>query len=352
MAGPWLAVPPLGYGGSELVVDLLARGFSAAGHEVMLWTTGDSTCPVPSAHLYPTAQMSRIGQTSCELQHLVHGYEMLSRWGAEIVHDHTAIGPLFARRNAEFVVVATNHGPFDVEAASLYRALAGEVPVVAISHDQATRAPAGAVAAVIHHGIDVDAIPPGDGAGDECGPYFAFLGRMAPDKGVHTAIDAARAAGVRLLIAAKMREPDELRYFTEVIEPTLGSGIEYVGEVCAQDKPAFLGAATALVNPIEWPEPFGLVMVESMAAATPVIARPVGSAPELIDEGVTGLLCDDHDQITEALSRVANIDRTRCRASAAERFSSARMVAEHLELFESLIGHPSRPPLRLAGSRR
>lgn len=258
MAGPWLSVPPDGYGGSELVIDVLARGFASAGHEVMLWTTGDSTCPVPIAYRFPAAQMPRIGQIDCELQHLVDGYEAMWNWGADIVHDHTTIGPLVAQTNGAGVVATTNHGPFDTEAASLFRVLAGRVPVVAISRDQASRAPMGWVTAVIHHGIDVEAISVGDGAGDRFGPYYAFLGRMAPEKGVHTAIAAARAAGVRLLIAAKMRDRSEHRYFDEQVRPLLGDGIEYIGEVGADDKAAFLGAAVALVNPIAWPEPFGL----------------------------------------------------------------------------------------------
>ncbi len=348
MAGPWLTVPPSGYGGSELVIDGLARGFAAAGHEVMLWTTGDSTCPVPSAHRYPVAQMPRIGQIDCEVQHLVDGYEALWSWGADIVHDHTIIGPLFGQSNGDHVLLTTNHGPFDTEAASLYRILAGQVPIVAISRDQALRAPAGSVTAVIHHGIDIDEVPIGDGAGDRYGPYYAFLGRMAPDKGVHTAIDAARAAGVRLLIAAKMRDPAEHRYFAEHIRPLLGDGSEYIGEVPAADKSAFLGAAVALVNPIEWPEPFGLVMVESLATGTPVITRPIGSAPELIDDGLTGFICSDVAGLTAAMHAAWSLDRSVCRAVAAERFDSSRMVQEHLGLFEALVSQPGRASLRLA----
>ncbi len=348
MAGPWLSVPPDGYGGSELVIDALARGFAASGNEVMLWTTGDSTCPVPSAHRYPQAQMPRIGQIDCEVQHLVDGYQAMWEWGADIVHDHTTIGPLLARSNGERLVTTTNHGPFDTEAASLYRVLAGQVPIVAISRDQASRAPMGSVSTVIHHGIDVDAVPIGDGAGDRFGPYYAFLGRMAPDKGVHTAIAAARAAGVRLLIAAKMRDRAEHRYFAEQVRPLLGDGIDYIGEVGAADKAAFLGAAVALVNPIEWPEPFGLVMVEALAAGTPVITRPIGSAPELIDDGLTGFVADDVAGLTTAIHAAWSLDRSICRAVAVERFSSARMVAEHLAFFEALLREPAQRTLRLA----
>jgi glycosyltransferase involved in cell wall biosynthesis len=349
VAPPWLPVPPPGYGGTESIVDGLARGFVAAGHDVLLWTTGDSTCPVPKGWVLGRAETDRMGFDVIELRHLIRGYEALIGWGADIVHDHTLIGPVYAHHHPELLVVTTNHGPFDVSLTDLYLAVGADVPVIAISHDQAARADGVPLAAVIHHGIDLDAYPFGEGTGDEQGEHFLFLGRMTPDKGARQAVLAARRAGVRLVLAAKMREPLERAFFREQIEPLLDERITYVGEVGGADKVRLLQQARALVNPIRWPEPFGLVMVEALACGTPVLAFAEGSAPELVDHGVTGFLCEDVDDLVEHLGDVARLDRHRCRQVAEERFSTHRMVADHLRLFERLLqehrtspgkGHP------------
>jgi glycosyltransferase involved in cell wall biosynthesis len=337
MAPPWAPVPPPAYGGTESVVDRLARGFIAAGHEVLLWCTGDSTCPVPSGHVFEQAQWDRMGEAVVELRHLIRGYEALEAWGADIVHDHTLLGPLYARNRPGIQVVTTNHGPFNGELFDLYRTIADTVPVIAISHDQASRARDVRITAVIHHGLDPEAFSVGDGRGDESGTYFFFLGRMAPDKGVDAAARAARAAGVRLLIAAKMREPNEKRFFHEQVEPLLDERITYVGEIGVAERMRLLGGARALINPIRWPEPFGLVMIEALACGTPVLALREGSAPELIDDGVTGFVCDTIEELTQRIDEVDHLDRAACRAVVEQRFSTRRMVADHLALFERIL---------------
>jgi glycosyltransferase involved in cell wall biosynthesis len=337
VAPPWLPVPPPGYGGTESVLDRLARGFVAAGHDVLLWTTGDSTCPVPKGWVLDRAETDRMGFDAVELRHLLRGYEALLDWGADIVHDHTLIGPVYARCHPQLPVVTTNHGPFDEALSDLYAAVGDDVPVIAISHDQAARAGGVHIAAVIHHGIDLDAFPFGEGDGDERGEYFLFLGRMTPEKGARHAAVAARRAGVRLVIAAKMREPLERAFFGEQIQPLLDDRVSFVGEVGGADRLRLLQGARALVNPIRWPEPFGLVMIEALACGTPVLAFSEGSAPELIDHGATGFLCDDIDELTERLGEVTDLDRHRCRQVAEERFSTERMVADHLRLFERLL---------------
>jgi glycosyltransferase involved in cell wall biosynthesis len=338
MAPPWVPVPPPLYGGTEAVVDRLARGMAAAGHDVLLWTTGDATCPVPRGHVFARAQPDRMGFAAIELRHLIRGYEALVEWGADLVHDHTVIGPVYARRYPTLPVVTTNHGPFNDELTDLYRAVGESVPVIAISHDQASRAGDAPVAAVIHHGLDLANFPVGGGAGDERGPYFLFLGRMAPEKGARRAILAARRAGVRLVLAAKMREPLEHEFFDQQVQPLLDDDITFVGEVGHVEKVALLGGATALVNPIRWPEPFGLVMIEALACGTPVLAFREGSAPELLDDGTTGFLCDDVDELAARMQQASTIDRAKCRAVAEERFSTERMVADHLAFFEHVLG--------------
>ncbi|MDA8074316.1 MAG: glycosyltransferase, partial [Actinomycetota bacterium] len=211
VAPPWAPVPPTLYGGIEVVVDQLARGLSAIGHDVVLYTTGDSTCPVERRWVLPEAEGMRIGQVVPELRHVVHAYEALGE--CDVVHDHTVAGPFYAERFPGLPVVTTVHGPFGSELGDLYRALTPHASIVAISHAQRRAAPDVPVARVIHHGVDPAAFPVGDGTGDGDGPFALFLGRMSPDKGAHRAIAVARAAGWRLLLAAKLREPAEHRYF-------------------------------------------------------------------------------------------------------------------------------------------
>jgi glycosyltransferase involved in cell wall biosynthesis len=337
IAPPWLTVPPEGYGGTEAVIDRLARGVQAAGHEVLLWTTGDSTCPVPMGHVLPRAATDQMGIASVELQHLICGYRAMREWGADLIHDHTLVGPLYAERFGGLPVVTTNHGPFDAVLSDLYREVAKAVSIIAISHDQAANAGGIPIAKVIHHGLDLDWFPFGDGEGDAAGPYFLFLGRMTAGKGSREAVHAARAAGVRLLIAAKMQEPLEREFFAQHVEPLLGDGVEYVGEVGPVERLRLLSGARALVNPISWPEPFGLVMIEALACGTPVITLRAGAAPEIVEDWITGRVCDDMDEVAAAMRVAGAFDRRACRKAAETRFSTERMVQDHLDLFESLV---------------
>ncbi len=332
IAPPWVAVPPPAYGGMERVLDDLCRSMQAAGHEVLLATTGDSRCPVERVWTFPTARGTENVSPAAELRHVIGAYEAVGAWGADIVHDHTLVGPFYAD-GLGLTVVTTNHGPFDDDLAPLYRRMAGRVPVLAISHHQASTAGDIPIAAVIHHGIDVDAYPVGLGTGG----HALFLGRMCPDKGVHTAVRVARAAGMPLRIAAKMRERAEHEYFTERIEPLLGGDIEYLGEVGGTAKLRLLAEASCLLNPIAWPEPFGMVMLEALACGTPVVATPRGAAPEIVDDGVTGFLRSDEKSLVTALGHLAGLDRSACRAAARSRFSAARMAAGHLAAYQAAL---------------
>ncbi len=334
VAPPWGPIPPTLYGGIEVVVDQLARGLAAARHDVVLFATGDSTCPVERHWVLPEAEGMRIGQAVPELRHVVHAYEALR--DCDVVHDHTVMGPFYAERFPGLPVATTVHGPFNAELGDLYRALAPSVPIVAISHAQQRSAPDVPVTRVIHHGVDADAFPYGEGVGDAEGPYALFLGRMAPDKGAHRAIAVARAAGSRVLLAGKMREPWEHRYFAEHVEPLLGADAVYLGEVSHGRKLELLAGASALLFPIRWDEPFGMVMIEAMACGTPVLAFPEGAAPEVVEDGKTGYLCGDEAAMADALVRVGDLERTACRAAVEGYFSTERMVAEHVELYTQL----------------
>jgi glycosyltransferase involved in cell wall biosynthesis len=244
--------------------------------------------------------------------------------------------------------VTTNHGPFSApELADVYRRTAHRVPVIAISEDQAAAAgPAGiAVAATIHHGLDLDAYRYNPHSGD----YVAVLGRMHPDKGIDRAITLAREAGVKVKVAAKMREPAEHAYYQDMIKPLLGGpGVEYIGEVGHDAKIELLSGARALLNPVRWPEPFGLVNVEALACGTPVVATDRGALPELVAHGETGYIAASDTGLVEALDKIDCIDRSVCRHQAETRFSMQRMAADHETLYRQVIaawptgGHQAR----------
>jgi glycosyltransferase involved in cell wall biosynthesis len=331
VAPPWIAVPPPAYGGTEAVLDTLARGLAAAGHDVLLVTTGDSTCPVERTWTYDHARTDEMGSVVVELRHLLHAYGAID--GADVVHDHTVAGPVYAERYSPRPVVTTSHGPFTDDMKTLYRSIGRRVAIVAISRHQASTADGVPIARVIHHGVDVSNYPVGRGDGG----YLVFLGRMSATKGVGEAIEIARRAETPLIIAAKMREQIERDYFDDVVAPLLGRDIVYAGEVGAPDKYELLGGAAALVNPLSWDEPFGLCMIEAMACGTPVVATSRGAVPEIVDDGRTGFVCGDAEEMVAAVGRVASIDRRACRAAVEERFSSERMVAGYVGLYEDVV---------------
>jgi glycosyltransferase involved in cell wall biosynthesis len=333
IAPPWLTVPPPKYGGTEVVVDGLARGLAAAGHDVLLAAPKGSTCPVPLVpHMpEPCAGSSAVWSATTELYHVAIAYAALK--DVDLVHDHTVAGPFFRYRPGSLPVVTTNHGPFRSKLGELYRHLGDDVAMVAISHHQASDAGGVRIARVIHHGIDVDAIPVGDGRGG----YAAFLGRMSPDKGPREAILIARSAGIRLLMAARIQGKEEQDYFDSQVAPLLGPEVEFIGEITAGEKFQLMGGAVAFLNPIQWPEPFGLVMVEALASGTPVVGTGSGAAPEIVDDGVTGFLRAGIPELAEALSLVPGLDRRACRKAAEERFSIRRMVSDHVALYRDLL---------------
>jgi glycosyltransferase involved in cell wall biosynthesis len=328
IAPPWLPVPPRRYGGVEMVIDVLARGLMAAGHQVLLAAPAGSSCQVPQVDGLLTSEPGRMGHTVVEIPYTLSAYAALK--GVDVVHDHTVAGPLCVKPPQGIPVITTNHGPFNADLNPIYAEMSRQgVAVVAISHHQASTARNVKIAAVIHHGIDVDSIPVGDGAGG----YACTLGRMTPAKGIREAVLVAREAGVPLRIGAKMREPLERQYFDDCVRPLLSGDIEYLGEPTPEEKYQLLGGAFALLNPIQWPEPFGLVMIEALACGTPVIATRCGSAPEIIADGDTGFVRTELSALAEALHQAAELDRNRCREKAVGCFSTDRMVAEHLQLY-------------------
>jgi glycosyltransferase involved in cell wall biosynthesis len=328
IAPPWVPVPPPAYGGTEVVLDALARGLASRGHEVVLFATGDSTCQVERAWLYDEADFDRAG-TAVELCHSTAAYRALA--DCDLIHDHTLAGLFLRHLHADLPVVTTIHGLFNDDLKRLFRHTAATIPLIAISRDQARRAPEDvAVTSVIHHGLDLNRYP----FRAEGGDYLLCLGRMHPDKGIDRAVHVARRAERELKIAAKMREPVERQFFDNVVRPLLGAGVEYVGEVSHDEKVDLLGGAAALLNPIRWTEPFGLVMIEAMACGAPVIATPRGAAPEIVAHGTTGFLASDDADLVAAVNAIDRIARTNCREHVESRFTMERMARHHENLYQ------------------
>lgn len=333
IAPPWVPVPPTGYGGTEEVVDNLARGLAERGHQVRLFTVGESTCPVPRRWYYDAAPKP-MGAAVQEAAHVLAAYDALT--DVDVIHDHTVLGPLLAARAGHrrpIPCLCTHHGPFSAEMRLIFGEIARRVAVVAISNDQRSRAGGVPVAAVIHHGIDLRIYQPGPG-----GRYLLFLGRMAPEKGVDIAVRVAHASGWPLTLAVKMREPAERDYFERTVRPLLGPDDQLVVEPQLEQKLWLLRHAAALLNPISWPEPFGLVMAEALASGTPVLALARGAAPEIVQHGRTGFLSRDEPGLVDAATRVSELDRTACRAAAVHHLSLQRMAADHEALYARMLG--------------
>ncbi|WP_211357406.1 glycosyltransferase family 4 protein [Nocardioides rubriscoriae] len=345
MAPPWIPVPPPSYGGTESVVDNLARGLTARGHDVTLFTVGTSTVPVERRSWFdePVAPM---GLSIPEAVHVLAAHTELAEVAdVDVIHDHTVLGPLLAPAAGPGVppLVTTNHGVYNAATRLLFGRAAERASVVAISADQARRAEGRVpIARVIHHGVDTDTYRAGSGGGE----HLVFVGRMSPEKGVDRAVRIARAAGRPLRIFSKMRDETEVDYYESHVRPLLAADERPLFEAGLDERVQCLQTAAGLLNPIAWPEPFGLVMAESLAVGTPVITWPLGAAPEIITHGRTGFLCATEDAAVRAVTRLPEIDRAVCRAEAEERFSVARMAADHEDLYACLVARSRQPSRR------
>lgn len=327
-----LPTPPSGYGGTERVVAVLARGLIHLGHEVTVYATGESRPPGRLRWMYPRAIWPPTD--AAERQHAHYAFrDLQTRGGVDVVHvNHSSA--LEFRRMVDAPCALTLHDCRDDDVVSRCRAQRG-VALITISRRQAELVPELNIARVIHHGLDVDQYPAGLGDGG----YVAFLGRLTPEKAPHAAIDAAMAAGVRVRLGGGPQERSRA-YFEREVVPRLaryGSRVEWHGELDERPKLELLRGARALLFPIEWEEPFGLVIIEAMLTGTPVIAFPRGSVPELIDEGVTGFIVRDVGEMARAIRALEGFDRVRCRTHAQGRWSHLRMARDHVELYRELI---------------
>lgn len=340
IAPPWVPVPPTAYGGTEAVVDVLARALVARGIEVRLFTVGTSTCPVPREYLHEEP-VTPMNSTLPELAHVTAAYEALA--DVDLIHDHTVLGPLPARRVARHIpVVSTVHHAFTPVARRVATEIARHAAVVAISRDHARSARGVPISAVVPHGIDLDLYRPADTVDGA----LMFVGRMSPDKGPHRALHVAHEVGRPLRMAAKARTEEEQAYEREEVLPLLRASDEAPREMRTTERVAGLSRAAALVNPIRWREPFGLVMAEALACGTPVLAFAEGAAPEIVEHGRTGFVCRDEREMIRAVHRLHRIDRRACRTAAERLFSADRMAADYEDLYRSLLDAPSAGALR------
>jgi glycosyltransferase involved in cell wall biosynthesis len=332
------SVPPKLYGGTERVVSNLTEELVSRGHDVTLFASGDS---MTSARLIPACPESLRLSKNCidQLAHHVAMLEEVFRRKDEfdIVHFHVDYLHFPFSRREQLVNLTTLHGRLDIpDLMPLYQ-IFRDMPVVSISDAQRKPLPWINWLGTVHHGMPENRLSFREGKGN----YLAFLGRVSPEKGLDTAIQVALRVGAPLKIAAKIDRADQ-EYFQNLIKPQLVHPlVEFVGEIGYPDKNDFLGSAMALLFPINWPEPFGLVMIEAMACGTPVIAYPRGSVPEIIDEGVSGFLAHNVEEAAEAVMRIGEIDRQGCRRRFEERFTARRMCEDYLALYERLVNGQS-----------
>jgi glycosyltransferase involved in cell wall biosynthesis len=327
------SVPPRHYGGTERIVAYLTEELVRFGHEVTLFASGDS---VTRAELVPVTQRSfrqnkrATDYLSREVLLMDHVMQRANEF--DVIHFHTGCMHYLIARHLNIPHVTTLHGRLDtLEFLRLYERFR-DMPMISISNSQRAPWPCANWQGTIYHGLPQDLFRFHANPGD----YLAFLGRASPEKGLDRAIEISKRVGMPLKIAAKVDRADRL-YFKREIEPLLNDpNIKWLGEINDKHKDDFLGNAYALLFPIDWPEPFGLVMIESMACGTPVIAYACGSVPEVMDDGVTGFVVNDIEQAVEATRRVRDLSRARCREVFEQRFTASRMAKDYVDVYSRL----------------
>jgi glycosyltransferase involved in cell wall biosynthesis len=342
VAPPWFEVPPVGYGGIESIVADLVDHLADRGHDVTLIGAGRHRTRarrfIPVFERPPT---ERLGSPIPEVVHAAAVVEVLRDLEVDLVHDHTLAGPLLAD-GRDVPTVVTMHGPVTGELGEYYQRLGRAMSLVAISDAQRALNPRLNWVGTVHNAIEVATFPFQDRKGD----HLLWLGRFCPDKGVDLAIRAARAAGFPLLLAGKCNEDEERDYFARYVEPELGPGVDYVGEADATLKRELLAQARALLFPIQWEEPFGMVMIEAMACGTPVVALGRGSVPEVVVHEETGFVVQDAADLPRAIRSVSDIDPAACRRHVEERFDLDVMAAGYERVYQGLLARDlSRAPV-------
>jgi glycosyltransferase involved in cell wall biosynthesis len=343
IAPPWFPIPPHRYGGIEFVVSMLTEGLVARGHDVTLFASGDSRTRARLSYVFEQAPHESLGVSpNVEVVHSLQAYELAPEF--DLIHDHdggaSRIMGALVHRLVGTPVVATLHGPADSHTQEILSALRDDLRFIAISDYQRRGFPELCFAGTIPNAVAVEQLP----YSTEKEDYFLFMGRMIADKGAHSAVEVANRLGVRLILAGKVNEQREREYFSREVEPHLADRIHFRGEVDHDTKTQLYLRARCTLFPIQWPEPFGLVMIESLAAGTPVIAFRQGSVPEVIEHGRTGFIVDSLEQMVEAARHIDEIDPAECRRAAEERFGVEPFLDAHERAYELLLeGEPCAP---------
>lgn len=329
------SVPPQRYGGTERIVSYLTEELVAKGHDVTLFATGDSTT---RAELVPMAPRSLRSDEQCT-DSVVHHVLMLQRVldradDFDVLHFHIGYLHFPISRQKGWRNVTTLHGRLDIpDLVSVYEQF-DNMPLLSISNAQRSPLSNANWLGTVYHGLPEDLYE----RRDERGEYLAFLGRISPEKRVDRAIQISAAAGLPLKVAAKIGARDR-RYFEREIKHLFGrSNVEHVGEIAEEEKNDFLGSARALLFPIDWPEPFGLAMIEAFACGTPVIAYPHGAVPEIVSQGTSGFVVESIPEAVEAVEQSIQLKGSPCRQYFESRFTADRMVQEYLSIYEQLLG--------------
>lgn len=339
------SVPPKLYGGTERVVSWLTEELVAAGHDVTLFASGDS---LTSARLVPVCPQALRLHFHCvdQLAHHVNLMEKVLREHEkdrfDLIHFHIDYLHFPLSRRQKLPQITTLHGRLDIpDLVPLYRQFP-EMPVVSISDSQRAPLPWINWQGTVHHGLPEHYYSPYRAHRG----YLAFLGRVSPEKGLDRAIEISKRSGIPLRIAAKVDRADK-DYFVEVIKPLLNTDlVEFVGEIGDHAKNQFLGNAMALLFPINWAEPFGIVMIEAMACGVPIVAYPKGSVPEVVEHGVNGFLVESLADAVNALAHISTIDRNQCRRRFETHFTSRRMARDYMTIYERIARHPPRSILK------
>ena len=345
----WESVPPQLYGGTERIVSYVTEELVRQGHEVTLFASGDSKTAAQLQAACPRAlRLHDTGLINRDAPLVLMQEQALGAASGQfdVIHSHLDFLSFPLSRRAHAPVVTTLHGRLDLPELQPIFDEYSEMPVVSISNAQRKPLPQANWAGTVYHGIPKTLYS----MHERSGSYLAFLGRISPEKCPDHAIEVAKRIGMPLRIAAKV-DPADHAYFKQKIEHLLDHPlIEYVGEINDAEKNDFLGEAAALLCPYDWPEPFGLVLIEAMACGTPVLAYRQGSIPEIIDHGVTGYICDNVGEMAQAVAGLSLIDRSRCREIFEKRFTVERMVQDYLAIYEKMADAAHRP--RLLGHSR
>lgn len=333
VAPPYFNIPPTGYGGIEVVVADLVDALVARGHEVTLIGAGHHTTQAQRfVKTYEIGPADRLGEPMPEIVHAAKVAGILDTLHVDVIHDHTMAGPLMARGRLTPTVV-TAHGPVTGDPGEFYRALGGTIELVAISDAQRATAPDLPWSATVHNAIRAETFPYLERKEE----YALFLGRFHPEKAPHLAIDAARGAGLPIVMAGKCSEPIERAYYAREVEPRLGPDVTIFGVANATQKRDLLSKAACMIFPIVWEEPFGLVVIESMACGTPVVALRRGAVPEIVIHEQTGMIVDDVSELPAAIRRARRLDPAACRQHVETHFTVEVMAAGYEKVYQEAL---------------